>query len=252
MSRIYRRGKIACECRECGKEFLRPYSIAKSAKFCGLSCRSRNYMRTHVQRGDKNPFWRGGKIKGVCLACGKDFESYRKGNGEVQSFCSTVCAHVPRIKEKVSVSCQKCGKAFLISEYRTSKGEGKFCSTACASVSRPERPNMAGENCHWWKGGITDATIKERRSSAMLRWRKRVFERDGYKCYMCGSDKPRINAHHIIPFSESKELRLDIENGVTLCLECHQLFHPKITLADYRKYYGKAYDGPSIYQMAGA
>lgn len=57
-------------------------------------------------------------------------------------------------------------------------------------------------------------------------WRKRVFTRDNFTCVECG-DKGRLNAHHIVPWADSEELRFDINNGVTLCLECHTAKHPE-------------------------
>jgi hypothetical protein len=32
-------------------------------------------------------------------------------------------------------------------------------------------------------------------------------------------------AHHINNFSEFPEIRLAIDNGITFCKECHELFH---------------------------
>ena len=54
-------------------------------------------------------------------------------------------------------------------------------------------------------------------------WRKKVFNRDRYKCQMpgCGS-KGKINAHHIRRWADSANLRFDTRNGITLCWNCHR------------------------------
>jgi len=53
-------------------------------------------------------------------------------------------------------------------------------------------------------------------------WRKRVYKRDGFKCQMprCNS-KHRLQAHHIKKWSTAAALRYEIDNGITLCRNCH-------------------------------
>ena len=58
-------------------------------------------------------------------------------------------------------------------------------------------------------------------------WRISVFERDHYTCQVCGSVGKKINAHHIKPFAEYPDLRFDVNNGVTLCYQCHLLAHKR-------------------------
>lgn len=65
---------------------------------------------------------------------------------------------------------------------------------------------------------------KERVSSDYKKWKKSVLKRDNYKCTKCGS-KESLNVHHIKSFSENKDLRFDINNGITLCNNCHIEVH---------------------------
>lgn len=53
-------------------------------------------------------------------------------------------------------------------------------------------------------------------------WRKAVFERDNYTCIWCGERGGRLNADHIKPFAYFPELRYAIDNGRTLCVDCHK------------------------------
>ena len=65
-------------------------------------------------------------------------------------------------------------------------------------------------------------TGDERKNYKVTSWRKEVFERDNYTCQCCGDNKGgNLQAHHIYNFSKYKELRLDVENGITLCEKCH-------------------------------
>ncbi|WP_376701754.1 HNH endonuclease [Cohnella xylanilytica] len=68
-----------------------------------------------------------------------------------------------------------------------------------------------------------------RKTKAYRLWRKEVFERDGYVCRHCGSDKD-IQAHHIKPFAKYKKLRFKVSNGLTLCDRCHKEEHKRMKM----------------------
>lgn len=60
---------------------------------------------------------------------------------------------------------------------------------------------------------------KKRNGWRMWEWTKDVIARDG-ECQVCGS-KDNLEAHHILPKSKFPEKMYDLDNGVTLCHECH-------------------------------
>jgi 5-methylcytosine-specific restriction endonuclease McrA len=79
-----------------------------------------------------------------------------------------------------------------------------------------------GEKCYNWKGGITPINAKIRNTLEYRLWRTSVFERDNYICRFCGQKGGKLNADHIKPFADYPELRFAIDNGRTLCENCHR------------------------------
>lgn len=66
-----------------------------------------------------------------------------------------------------------------------------------------------------------------RNSVDNLNWRKAVYERDDYTCLICKKKGGRLTPHHVLAFARYKEYRFDIDNGRTLCSDCHDRFHMK-------------------------
>ena len=106
---------------------------------------------------------------------------------------------------------------------------------------RIERPNQKGENNHFWKGGKTKISQQIKNLVEYKMWRMSIFKRDFFTCQHCGAknkkgEKYIFDADHIYPFSKilddynitsieeaiSCEKLWDIENGRTLCRDCHK------------------------------
>lgn len=67
----------------------------------------------------------------------------------------------------------------------------------------------------------TSINKRLRESKEYKEWRLMVFGRDNFTCQDCGKRGCYIEAHHIKSFAEYKDLRFDIDNGITYCLKCH-------------------------------
>ena len=86
-----------------------------------------------------------------------------------------------------------------------------------------------GENSPVWKGGPEHSRV-ERASHDYIQWRNAVYHRDNCTCQCCGRRSHKgsaleINAHHIANWRDNETLRYDVDNGITLCSDCHTLFH---------------------------
>lgn len=92
------------------------------------------------------------------------------------------------------------------------------------------KDKMRGENNGGWKGGITPENKLIRSSREYALWREIILKKDNYKCVDCGIKRGwnkelkiriKLEIHHIKPFSLFPELRLAIDNGISLCKTCH-------------------------------
>lgn len=95
----------------------------------------------------------------------------------------------------------------------------------CKGIKRPE---FSGENHFNWKGGTTILADKIRNSPEYRLWRWAVFTRDNFTCIWCLRKKEvsgKLEADHIQSFKDYPELRFAIDNGRTLCEECHKIRH---------------------------
>ena len=73
------------------------------------------------------------------------------------------------------------------------------------------------------KGRKNKKDIYSRWSFKYKIWRKSVFERDSYACQVCRKVGCYLVGHHIKSWVYYPELRFDVNNGITLCEDCHKL-----------------------------
>ena len=101
--------------------------------------------------------------------------------------------------------------------------KGRKLSLETRKKMSESRKGSKGNN---WKGGITPINNTIRNSLEYRLWRETVFKRDNYTCVWCGIKSMKgvkviLQADHIKPFAYYPELRFAIDNGRTLCRECH-------------------------------
>lgn len=171
-----------------------------------------------------------------CNKCGKEyFKPYHesKKNWETRKYCSHSCSNsvnasgnthsrgripwnkgkkLPELSgvnnprwKRVLHSCKECGIEFYAKQSEVNR---KFCSNKCKIANQDT--------------GISSENEKARKSVAYAEWRKKVFERDDYTCKKCHTRGGTLHADHIKSFAYHKDLRLDLNNGQTLCVDCHK------------------------------
>lgn len=195
----------------------------------------------------------------ICANCGNRMCRQKKSEASRMNwqYCSPACATIKRNKDRalprIKCACLECASVFE----KTVTSKRRFCSASCSIKKRnreqnpsktPERRKKISEQAklrstdhlrtpearkklsvalrgsgHWnWQGGITPQNKILRVRVEYKTWRKAVFERDNYTCVLCHVRGGYLEADHIKPFAFFPELRNDINNGRTLCRECHK------------------------------
>lgn len=146
-------------------------------------------------------------------------------------------------KGGVDLSCPSCGKE--------KSRKSKQCSSCYHDFRRTKYEDQKKNN---------DLVVPVSKLLRLLisPWKQQVLERDNFQCVSCG-DTSKLYAHHIVPFfvirdqlimevgsvidfdfstSENRQLFIDkvkndprlwdIDNGVTLCTDCHRGEHRRL------------------------
>ena len=214
--------------------------------------RSKSMKDRHARgelSGINSPNWKGGKVTIHCYICGKASKKWKSQlNKSGIHVCDGDCKkafHKMKAKEN-KLGCVKGNK-----HYKWRKDRVDLVCPICLTIFRPKNDKQqccsedckkifyTGENASNWKGGIDTLYKRVRGLSAYKTWRKTILKRDNYICQEC-KGVGEI-AHHIERFMKllhKNEIKTtqdallceelwDIDNGITLCEECHKMEHKR-------------------------
>jgi len=196
------------------------------------SLRGRQFTDEHKKKlkrfGKDAPSWKGGY--------------YSKGIPRYDTYTSQIewCEEVrrsPTDRNILEVRCFKCNEWYIpskdgiINRIRAIKGQLKgesnfYCSDQCKNScsiygKRPE--TLMKEDAI--RAGRLSWLELDREVQPELR--QLVLKRDGYQCVKCGeTDKP-LHCHHIYPVAIEFIESADMDNCMTLCIDCHKEAHKK-------------------------
>ena len=241
-----------CRC-DCGKEKIISGSSLRSGltKSCGCLARqpkSKEMKKKMSKRmsGENNPMF--GK-KGIVIdILNKRFgrllvlRQVGKKYGRPAWFCVCDCGNTKIIagaqlrsgntkscgclhKEKVielrkGKSCSKKTKQ-KISEAKKGKKRPPFSEEWKNNLSKARKRNNQGYNPNL----PVKYRINRRLIPGYSDWVQAVFNRDDYICQCCSERGGKLHAHHLESYSDNPQLRITLENGITLCKKCHKDFH---------------------------
>lgn len=142
---------------------------------------------------------------------------------EINPFIEILSTEYKGAFGELKCKCLKDGYEWNTNWHRISQGKG------CPECKRQK---FIGENNPRWNPNLTEeerqANESERHTLEYKQWVKTVLKKDGYTCKCCGSSKSgTLRTHHLNGFDNFIEQRLDVDNGVVLCENCHIDFHNK-------------------------
>ena len=215
-------------CIYCGNEIKKGINVGipiyYKRKFCRVQCQHK--WNTLYKRIDLK-----------CDFCGKEFRK-KKSAIKKHNFCNSECRckYITQIKTNI-VICDYCGLEFR-RRLSYKKTEKNFCSSKCMGLWQSKF--RIGKDNNNWRNGKSTISHLIRSSIECEKWRQSVFEKDNYTCQKCGNKAGgNLNAHHkkslsliieennLLNIIDSKGCKplWDINNGITLCEECHTQSH---------------------------
>jgi len=192
-------------CEHCSKDFVKR---ATNQKFCALDCyrvaeRQKERLRERTRKRQCECSWCGaalnrkhGKKRYFCgrrcqmayKVCVTDGHSSRSWTPKPQTPPRRV-----QMARFAFATCRRCSEPFLLDRQQSMPMHGRYCSRQCMRLDGKDRRRARKRDAY-----VADV------------WRSRIFERDDYRCQICGKrlemkqsaphpKSPTID--HIVPLS---------------------------------------------------
>ena len=161
---------------------------------------------------------------GGCPVCvsgvSKTTESLKKEVELIHGDKYTVLDEYKANNTKIEIKCNICGYTWAVLPYNFILKKSGCRKCYEKSILREGHPN--------WNPELTeeDRDRERTKTKEYRNWIKGVFRRDNYTCQICGdSTSCNLSPHHLNGYDNFKDQRIDVDNGITLCKDCHKAFH---------------------------
>lgn len=209
------------KCENCGQMFYVKKSVYERRKNCSKRCKYKNKTNIEKMRlimsGKNNPNY--GK---------KMSEEHKRKISNSNTGKKMSKESIEKIRNSLTgVKTNRIPKsAFKKGSIPWNKGK-KHSIKSIKKMSESKKGKIP------WNKGLGNNSDEERirKSLEYKKWKISILKKYNYTCVYCGYKnkkvvkRKKLEAHHIFSFIDNKGRRLDVENGVILCKECHNNFH---------------------------
>lgn len=209
-------------CKQCGNTFT---CSKKSQDFCSYECMGKSNIN---------------KIKFNCDYCGKESECIKSEfERNEHHYCSRECTDKHRsILQSgenhpnwkggdIEFYCDYCRVISYTDVAHYNSCENHFCSSKCLGKYK-SISNIGKNNPNYNLNKTDEERLADRKYKEYEDFVQAIYKRDNYACQCCGKEKEvsgHLNAHHLNSYNWDIENRTNIDNGITLCDNCHKEFH---------------------------
>lgn len=132
-------------------------------------------------------------------------------------------------KARLKCVCD-CGKIIETCPNRLVNKKTRSCGCLARELSIQRGKLLKKEKHPCWNHELSkeERECSQNRSlnPELKQWRNAVYRKDKFTCNICKDNRGKnLNAHHLFAWNKYKNLRFDINNGITLCNKCHTKFH---------------------------
>lgn len=88
-----------------------------------------------------------------------------------------------------------------------------------------KRLGIVEEIGKYWYFVVEEKKYDRFQDGRHIEWSEEVKRRNGFRCQVCQRKGQKLHSHHKNCYSYFWTERFDLENGITLCEDCHERFH---------------------------
>lgn len=122
-----------------------------------------------------------------------------------------------------------CGNSVTVKTAHLRNGNTKSC-TCMQKEKASNSMNIRLSNYRKSRGYPEDFLISDENTVQRMKFsedlRVPIMERDSWNCQLCkDTSRDDLHVHHLVKWSENKDLRFEPTNLITLCGSCHDKVH---------------------------